>query len=193
MSETSPPAARRAAFLDRDGTLIDDVSYIADPAHVRLRPGASRAVRRLNDAGWLAIIVTNQSGIARGILTEDDYHRVQARMAELLGAEGARIDASYFCPHLPEITGPCECRKPGVALYERAAAEHDIDLRRSAYVGDRLRDVQPARRFGGLGVLVPSRDTPWMDQQRARDEFTLNTTLDAAVDRVLGGTWDGGA
>ncbi|AHG90528.1 histidinol-phosphate phosphatase family protein [Gemmatirosa kalamazoonensis] len=184
-------AGRRAVFFDRDGTLIDDVHYIADPTKVVLRPGAAGAVRRINQAGWLAIVVTNQSGIARGMLTEDDYRRVEARVGELLGTGGARLDASYFCPHLPEVTGPCACRKPGTALYERAAAEHGIDLARSAYVGDKLRDVEPARRLGGLGVLVPSRDTKWLDQQRARDEFTLNTTLDAAVDRVL--AWRGSA
>jgi histidinol-phosphate phosphatase family protein len=181
---------RQAVFLDRDGTLIDDVHYIADPAQVVLRPGAAESVRRLNAAGWLAIVVTNQSGIARGRVTEDDYRRVEARVAELLAAGGARLDASYFCPHLPEVTGPCPCRKPGTALYEQAAAEHGIDLARSAYVGDKLRDIEPARRLGGLGVLVPARDTPWMDQQRARDEFTMNTTLSAAVDRVLAARWE---
>ena len=181
-------SGRRAVFFDRDGTLIDDVRYIADPARVALRPTAARALRRLNEAGWLVVVVTNQSGIARGLLTEDDYRRVQHRLDQLLAADGARVDASYHCPHLPEITGPCACRTPGVALFEQAAAEHDIDLARSAYVGDRLRDVEPALRFGGLGVLVPSRDTPWLDQERARERFALNTTLDAAVDRIL--PWD---
>ena len=157
---------RQAVFFDRDGTLIDDEHYIGDPAKVVLRPGAADAVRRVNEAGWLAVVVTNQSGIARGMLTEDDFRRVEARVRELLGATGARLDASYFCPHLPEVTGPCACRKPGTALYERAATEHAIDLARSAYVGDKLRDVEPARRLGGLGVLVPSRVPPWRDQQR---------------------------
>lgn len=184
-----PNGTRQAVFFDRDGTLIDDVHYIADPGRVVLRPGAARAVRRLNDAGWRVIVVTNQSGIARGIVSEDDYRRVAERVESLLAEGGARIDATYYCPHLPEITGPCDCRKPGVALFERAAAEHDIDLARSAYVGDKLRDIEPARRFGGLGILVPARDTPWIDQQRAHDEFTRNTTLDAAVDRVLGRAW----
>jgi D,D-heptose 1,7-bisphosphate phosphatase len=178
-------AARRAAFLDRDGTLIVDADYLARPEGVKLIPGATDAVRRLNEAGVVVVVVTNQSGIARGMLTEDDYRRVAARVDELLAPHGARIDATYFCPHLPEVTGPCACRKPGVALFEQAAAEHGIDLAGSACVGDRLRDVEPSARFGGLGVLVPSRDTPWLDQQRARDQFTLNTTLDAAVDRVL--------
>jgi D-glycero-D-manno-heptose 1,7-bisphosphate phosphatase len=178
-------ARRRAAFFDRDGTLIDDVHYIADPALVVLRPGAARSVKRLNDAGWLAIVVTNQSGIARGRVTEEAYRRVEARTVELLAASGARIDASYYCPHLPEITGACDCRKPGTGLFLRAAAEHGVDLARSVYVGDKIRDVEPSVSLGGLGILVPARDTPWLDQQRALDHFTLNTTLDAAVDRAL--------
>jgi D-glycero-D-manno-heptose 1,7-bisphosphate phosphatase len=178
-------ARRRAAFFDRDGTLIDDVHYIADPALVVLRPGAARSVKRLNDAGWLAIVVTNQSGIARGRVTEEAYRRVEARTVELLAASGARIDASYYCPHLPEITGACDCRKPGTGLFLRAAAEHGVDLARSVYVGDKIRDVEPSGSLGGLGILVPARDTPWLDQQRALDYFTLNTTLDAAVDRAL--------
>lgn len=181
----APTGERRAVFFDRDGTLIDDMHYIARPELVRLRPGAARAVARVNDAGWAAIVVTNQSGIARGLLTEDDYARVQARTDALLAESGARIDASYHCPHLPDISGPCDCRKPGVLLYRRASADLGLAPARSAYVGDRLRDVLPARALGGLGILVASRTTPLLDVQRARDEFTLNTTLEAAVDRAL--------
>lgn len=180
----------RAVFFDRDGTLIDDMHYLADPAQVSLRPGAASAVRRVNDAGWKAIVVTNQSGIARGLVTEDAFRAVTARLDELLGTAGARLDATYHCPHLPELTGACACRKPAPALYERASAEHALDLARSAYVGDRLRDVEPAARFGGIGVLVPSRDTPWLDQQTARDRFALSTSLEAAIERVLRGGWE---
>ena len=187
MSGAPPDApARRAVLLDRDGTLIEDVSYIARPEQVLLRPGAARAVARFNAAGWATVVVTNQSGIARGLLTEDDYRAVAARLDELLAATGARIDASFHCPHLPDISGPCDCRKPGVALYERAAESLGLDLARSAFIGDRLRDVQPARRFGGLGILVPTRATPLLEVQRARDEFRLNTTIEAATDRALG-------
>jgi histidinol-phosphate phosphatase family protein len=176
---------RRAVFFDRDGTLIDDEHYLARPELVRLRPGAAAAVRRVNAAGLAAVVVTNQSGIARGLLTEDDYRRVAARLDELLAAAGARIDASYFCPHHPERTGPCGCRKPGVALYEQAARELGLDAAASAFVGDRLRDVLPARHFGGTGVLVPGPDTPTTDMVAARADFALATSLLAAVDRIL--------
>ena len=181
----APSPLRPAVFLDRDGTLIDDEHYLADPDRVRLRPGAARAVRRVNEAGVATVVVTNQSGIARGLLTEDDYARVRERLDALLTEQGARLDASYHCPHHPEFGGPCGCRKPGIALFQQAASEHALDLARSAFVGDKLRDVSPAARFGALGVLVPSPETNFADLERALEQFAVSTTLDAAADRVL--------
>ena len=160
----------RAAFLDRDGTIIDDEHYLSRPEQVRLRPGAAAAIRRLLDAGFKVVIVTNQSGIARGLLGDEDYARVQARMVELLGAEGARVDASYMCPHHPDFGSPCECRKPGTLLFRRAAVDHDLDLRQSVFIGDRWRDVAPAKAFGGRGVLVDGDATPAEDRRQAADE-----------------------
>jgi D-glycero-D-manno-heptose 1,7-bisphosphate phosphatase len=145
---------RRAVFLDRDGTIIEDAGYLRDPDAVRLLPGTGRAIQQLNAQGLLAIVVTNQSGIARGFLTTEDYRATERRLDELLGLEGAGIDGHYFCPHLPELSGPCECRKPGTLLYRQAAERLGIDLSRSWWVGDRLRDVFPAEAFGGRGILV---------------------------------------
>ena len=176
---------RPAAFVDRDGTIIRDANYIRDPAHVELLPGAAEAIRRLNEKRVAVIIVTNQSGIARGWLTGEDYEAVQQRLTELLAAEGAHVLATYYCPHSPEKEPACECRKPGPALYRQAAAEHGLDLARSWYVGDRLRDIQPARTFGGRGVLVPRDTTPGADVVAARDGFAISTSLGAAVDRML--------
>lgn len=147
-------SGRRAVFLDRDGTIIEDAGYLHDPAAVRLLPRAARAIQQLNANGLLAIVATNQSGIARGLLSLDDYHATERRLDELLGGEGAKLDGHFFCPHLPELTGPCECRKPGPLLYRQAATQFDIDLARSWWVGDRLRDVIPAEPFGGRGILV---------------------------------------
>jgi histidinol-phosphate phosphatase family protein len=189
--EPRPSAARagqtprRAAFLDRDGTLIRDVHYIGRPEQVALLGGAAQAVRRLNQAGVAVVVVTNQSGIARGLVTPEGYMKVKARLDELLGAEGARIDATYFCPHHPDITGTCDCRKPGVGLFERAVQDLGLDASRSAFVGDRFRDVAPARHFGAAGILVPSADTPYAEMERAREEAAIATTLGAAVDRIL--------
>jgi len=145
---------RPAVFLDRDGTLIEDRHYLRDPAQVRLLPGAAAAVRRLDQAGRPIVVVTNQSGIARGLLTEADYTAAARRLEELLAADGARLAGKYHCPHLPEISGPCECRKPGPLLYRRAADQLNLDLARSWWVGDRLRDIAGAARFGGRGLLV---------------------------------------
>jgi D-glycero-D-manno-heptose 1,7-bisphosphate phosphatase len=185
VSEGANGRPRPAVFLDRDGTIIVDAHYVARPEQVRLIAGAAAAIRRLNGAGLAVVVVTNQSGIARGMFTEAAYEAVRAEVERRLGAEGARIDATYHCPHHPSLTGPCDCRKPGLALYQRAVAELRLDARRSAFVGDRFRDVEPARHFGGLGVLVPSYETPYGDVVRAREEAVVSTTLAAAVDRVL--------
>jgi D-glycero-D-manno-heptose 1,7-bisphosphate phosphatase len=147
---------RRAVFLDRDGTIIEDVAYLRDREQVRLLPGAANAIKRLNASGFLAIVVTNQSGIARGLLSRNDYQLTERRVDELLAQDGARLDAHYFCPHLPELTGPCDCRKPGSLLYRQAAEQFHIDLGRSWWVGDRMRDVLPADTLGGRGILVLS-------------------------------------
>jgi D-glycero-D-manno-heptose 1,7-bisphosphate phosphatase len=145
---------RPAVFLDRDGTLIEDRHYLRDPDQVRLLPGASAAVRRLNVAAIAAVVVTNQSGIARGLLTEADYAATIRRLDELLATAGARLDGHYHCPHLPDVTGPCDCRKPGPLLYERAARDLDLDLTASWWVGDRERDLGAADHFGGRAILV---------------------------------------
>ncbi len=146
--------SRRAAFLDRDGTIVHDPGFLHDPDAVQLLAGAAGAIRRLNDAGWLVVTISNQSGIARGLYTEADYHVLQRRLDELLAADGARIDAAFFCPHHPEVTGPCACRKPGTKLFKDARRALGIDFARSWFVGDRPSDVAPARVLGGHGLLV---------------------------------------
>jgi D-glycero-D-manno-heptose 1,7-bisphosphate phosphatase len=175
---------RAAVFLDRDGTIIEDTGYIADPATVRLLPGAAEAIFRLNRAGLPAIVVTNQSGIARGLFDERTYAMVAARLDDLLAARGARLDAHYYCPHHPDYTGPCDCRKPGPALYRRAAADHGLHLASSWWVGDRVRDVTPAERFQGNGVLL-GETAPNELSSFAAGRFLLVKDLSAAVDLVL--------
>lgn len=145
---------RPAVFLDRDGTLIHDRHYLRDPAGVELLPGVAEAVRRLRDAGFAVVMVTNQSGIARGLLTWEDFQATQARLDELLAAHGTRLDGVYVCPHHPGVTGTCNCRKPAPGLFRRAAAELGLDLARSFFVGDRWRDVEAAEVLGGTPVLL---------------------------------------
>jgi D-glycero-D-manno-heptose 1,7-bisphosphate phosphatase len=147
-------AARRALFLDRDGTIVEERHYLADPALVRLLPGAVEAMRDFAAAGFALVIVTNQSGIARGLYSAEDFHAVQARIAELVAQEGVHFDAVRHCPHHPDITGSCDCRKPATGMYLSAAEELDIDLAASIYAGDRVKDVLPALEFGGRGFLV---------------------------------------
>jgi histidinol-phosphate phosphatase family protein len=176
---------KAAVFLDRDGTLIHDPGYLKDPNEVQLLPGVAAAVRRINQAGLLAIVATNQSGIARGLLTEQDYQAVANRVDALLGDQAARLEAHYFCPHLPEITGPCECRKPGTLLYRQAANRFSIDLAQSWWVGDRVRDVEPARTFGGRGILLTAFASADDEAEAERLGFSLVSDLPEAVERLI--------
>jgi D-glycero-D-manno-heptose 1,7-bisphosphate phosphatase len=185
MRRAADAHGRSAVFLDRDGTIIEDVAYLRDREQVRLLPGAANAIKRLNASGFLAIVVTNQSGIARGLLSRNDYRLTERRLDELLAQDGARLDAHYFCPHLPELTGPCDCRKPGALLYRQAAEQFHIDLGRSWWVGDRMRDVLPADTLGGRGILVLTG----AGQAEAADEkagkFPQARDLAAAVELIL--------
>jgi D-glycero-D-manno-heptose 1,7-bisphosphate phosphatase len=174
-------SGRRAVFLDRDGTIIEDAGYLRDPAGVRLLPGAAHAIRQLNEHGFIVVVVTNQSGITRGLLTLDEYRATERRVDQLLTLDGARLDAHYFCPHLPELSGPCDCRKPGSLLYRQAAERFGIDLSRSWWVGDRLRDVLPAESLGGRGILVGETEASHPDAHR----FERTADLVAAVDMIL--------
>lgn len=148
----------RAAFLDRDGTVIADAAYLADPELMEFIPGAFDALRMLRDHGYKLVIVTNQSGIARGLYTIDDYHAVAARFVERLAEQGIELDGVFYCPHHPDFTGPCDCRKPQLGMYRQAEGKLGIDLAGSVYVGDRVRDVLPAVALGGRGYLVLTGD-----------------------------------
>jgi D-glycero-D-manno-heptose 1,7-bisphosphate phosphatase len=176
---------RPALFLDRDGTINVDTIHVSRADNVRLIPGAAAAIARVNAAGIPVIVVSNQSGIGRGLFTVAEYEQVRARIDELLAAAGAQVLTTYYCPHSPEVAPACDCRKPGPGLYRQAAAEHGVDLAKSWYVGDRLRDIQPAKTFGGHGILVPRDTTPGVDVVTARDGFAISTSLGAAVDRIL--------
>jgi histidinol-phosphate phosphatase family protein len=173
-----------AVFLDRDGTIIEDAHYLSRPEQVKLIDGAAEAIARINAVLVPAIVVTNQSGIARGIFTEEDHARVTERMDELLVAHGARIDASYHCPHAP--ADGCDCRKPGTLLFKQARRDHPgIDLSRSLYIGDRMRDIEPAFSLGGQGVLVPSPETPAAEIDAAAARARVAPSLATALDWFL--------
>lgn len=176
---------RPALFLDRDGTLIVDAHYLADASRVRLLPGVAEAVRAANAADVPVFIITNQSGIGRGLITRDQYEAVRARTEALLHDAGARVTATYHCPHTPDDAG-CRCRKPATGMYEQAAADHGLVLTASAYVGDRWRDAEPALRLGGVGILVPGAETPPGDVESARSAADPSIHLAADLTAAVG-------
>jgi histidinol-phosphate phosphatase family protein len=143
---------RTLLLLDRDGTLIEEEGYPSDPARVRLYPGVPQALRKLKKAGFRLAVVSNQSGVGRGLVTLKQMHRVNRRFLELLKKRKAPIDGLYWCPHRPE--DGCSCRKPKLGMARRAARDLKVSWKRSISVGDRPSDVEMGRRTGGLGVLV---------------------------------------
>ncbi|HJP61082.1 MAG TPA: HAD family hydrolase [Gemmatimonadaceae bacterium] len=180
-----------AVFLDRDGTVMEDAHYIKSPDQVRLLPGAARSVRRINEAGVPVIVVTNQSGIGRGLFTVKDYEAVRAHFEALLREEGAHIDASYYCPHSPDEPLIGNCRKPGTLMFEQALSDFKLDPANVAYVGDRWRDVVVSKKLGGRGIMIESAETTSDDRQRARDDgIETAASLNEAVSMLLDGLTD---
>ncbi len=153
------PTMRQACFFDRDGVIIEEADYISDPSLVRLCPFAADAIRAMHDAGRLVIVVSNQSGIARGYFTEADLRAVEARMNELLAEAGVKIDAAYYCFHhkkgiVPEYAIDCDCRKPKPGMLLRAAKDLDIDLANSFMIGDKESDLEAGLNAGCRGVAL---------------------------------------
>ncbi|MCK9273524.1 MAG: D-glycero-beta-D-manno-heptose 1,7-bisphosphate 7-phosphatase [Syntrophales bacterium] len=149
----------RAVFFDRDGTLNEDMGYLSNLDQLRLYPCAGKAVRLVNEMGMKAVVITNQSGIARGYFDEEFVITLHEKISELLESEGARIDRFYFCPHHPEEgKGPykidCFCRKPKPGMLLQAAEDINIDLARSFMIGDMIKDIEAAENAGAKGILV---------------------------------------
>ena len=174
MSAESLPAA---VFLDRDGTLIEDVGYPRDPGRVRLLVGVPGGLRRLAEAGFRLVVASNQSGIGRGIVSEDEASAVHERFTALLGDQGITLDGAKYCPHGPEEG--CECRKPEPGLLLSAAGEIGLDLESSFMIGDKHSDVEAGRRAGCRTVLLgpPGADAGGADH--------VAPDLAAATDWVL--------
>ncbi len=156
-----------AVFLDKDGTLIEDVPYNVDPERIVLAPGAAEGSRQLHRAGYALIVVSNQSGVARGYFPEEALRGVEARLRELLAEEGVPLAGFYYCPHHPEGTvahyaRECDCRKPAPGLILTAAREHQIELKHSWMIGDILNDVEAGRRAGCKTILLDNgHETVW--------------------------------
>jgi D,D-heptose 1,7-bisphosphate phosphatase len=183
---------RPAVFLDRDGTLNVEANGLSSPAQLELIPGAAAAVRSLNRAGFLAVVVTNQAMVARGDCSEDDLEQIHDKLESLLGEQGAYLDAIYYCPHhpdrgvageRPELKIECNCRKPGTGMIERAASDFSIRMEDSWMIGDTTVDLQTAQNAGIRSILVRTgyagRDGRWP----ARPDFEF-ADIRAAVEFV---------
>ena len=171
---------QRAAFLDRDGTIIEDVHFLTRPEDIRLLPGVASALKRLRDAGYLLIIVSNQSGIGRGYFGEEDAERANRRLVELLEAEGVRLDGIYCCPHMPD--DDCECRKPNPALLLQAASELCFDPEDCFIIGDKACDIEMGSAVEATTILVR---TGYGEEEIARKsvhpDFVACDLMEAAI------------
>lgn len=187
---------RAAVFLDRDGTLVDELGFLTRADGLRLLPGAAEGVRLANEAGLATIVVTNQSGIARGLLTEQDLAEIHRRLTEELARGGARLDAILHCPHHPDEGEPplrraCDCRKPAPGLLLEAARRYDLDLGASWIVGDGVRDLEAGRAAdlaGGILVLTGKgreewRAVPPVERARIRTAPDLPAAVRALLDQ----------
>lgn len=144
-------------FLDRDGTIVEEIGYVTRPDDLRLLPGAAAAIARFNAAGVRVFVITNQGCVAKGLITEPELEDIHLRLVALLAAEGARVDGIYHCPHHPDFPPfGCRCRKPEPGLLEQAAREHGVELTDSVVIGDTARDVGAGRAVGAKTVLVRS-------------------------------------
>ncbi len=183
-------SARSAIFLDKDGTLLENVPYNADPAQMRLAAGCTEGLRRLADAGFALVVVSNQSGVARGFFPEDALAGVQARLAEMLAEAGAPLAGFYYCPHHPEALLKqyrieCFCRKPSPGLLLQASRELNIALDRSWMIGDILDDVEAGRRAGCRSVLIRNGgETEWRISPLRRPDF-MARSINQAAEHIL--------
>lgn len=181
---------RKAIFLDRDGTINEEAGYITHPSQIRVYNFAIEAIRMINRAGYLAIVATNQAGIARGVFTEDFLAEINLLINDTLERGGARLDAIYFCPHHPENGLPpyrnnCNCRKPLPGMLLRAAEEFNIDLAGSYMIGDRYRDIQAGHSAGTRSILVR---TGYGEEELASEAEKWPRTPDHVASNLLEAT-----
>ncbi len=179
-------AVNRAVFLDKDGTVIEDVPYNVEPERIRWMPGAVDGLRMLRSAGYRLVIVSNQSGVARGLFPEEALAGVERRLAFLFANAGLALDGFYYCPHHPQGTVAryamrCECRKPAPGLVLRAARELKIDLSGSWVIGDILDDVEAGRQAGCRTILIDTgHETERVMSYVRRPDYTVSNLVEAA-------------
>lgn len=150
----------KAIFLDRDGVINDGTLYYTYKiSDFKFNDGLFEGLRMLRDAGFIFVVITNQGGVAKGLYTNQDVEVLHAYMCEELQKEGISIAGVYYCPHYPDITGPCECRKPGTLLLEQAIEKFNIDREKSFLIGDGSRDIEAAERAGIKGVKIEKNES----------------------------------
>jgi len=143
----------KAVFIDRDGTINIDGPYLDDPDKFKMYPNVGKGVKKLKDQGFKIIVITNQSGIARGYFTEEVLSKIHERMSMEFNEFGVELDGIYYCPHHPD--NACGCRKPKTGLFENAIEKHDIDVDRSYMIGDKILDICAGQKIGVKTVLIP--------------------------------------
>jgi D-glycero-D-manno-heptose 1,7-bisphosphate phosphatase len=151
----------KAVFLDRDGTIVEDIGYLNSPEQLKFIPGSIEAIKKLNEAGYKVVVITNQAGVARGLITEDMLQTIDKTLHKWILNGGAHLDGIYYCPHHPDhgvypYKQVCECRKPHPGLLKRAHRDLEIDLARSFMIGDKATDVEAGKRAGTKTVFVRS-------------------------------------
>ncbi len=182
--------SRPAVFMDRDGTISEEVGYVNHISRYRLLPRSLEAIRLINEAGLLAIVTTNQSGVARGYFGQDLVEAVHARLRSLAAGAGARLDGIYYCPHHPAEGSPpwraaCVCRKPKPGMILKAAGDHGIDLGRSYVIGDSVVDMEAGAAAGVRGILVlTGYGRGLVEHQRGRFKAPPAHTADDLLDAV---------
>ena len=181
--------ARRAIFLDKDGTLIENVPYNVDPARIALTRGAGEALRRLGDAGYILIVVSNQPGVAQGRFGGQALDAVEARLRSLLAENGVVLAGCYWCPHAPSGRGAfeegCDCRKPAPGLVLRAARRHGVDLAQSWLIGDILDDIEAGCRAGCRTILLDNGNETLWEWSALRWPHYIVPTLAEAASAIL--------
>ena len=179
-----------AIFLDRDGTINEEVGYLDRADKLAMIPAAFEAIRLINESGFKAVVITNQAGVAKGLFTEAFVRQTHEQLQAALKQKGAAIDAFYYCPHHPTEGPPpyrlvCDCRKPAPGLFFQAAREMGIDLTRSCMIGDRYRDVEAAHRAGVKGVLVKTGYGMNVLDNNGPDQETPEGKPDYVADNIL--------
>lgn len=170
---------RRFVVLDRDGTIIEESMYLSDPKQVKLLPGAGRALRDLSQMGFGLVVITNQSGVGRGLFDEETLRRIHERLHEYLKLEGVRLDGVYFCPHRPD--DDCSCRKPKLGLITKAGKELGFSPRDSIVIGDKVCDIDMGHSAGAVTILVRTGYGAGVEAERIAAADYVADDLQAAV------------